>query len=269
MISRVVSALIAVSILVGVKLGLGSQGLMIFSAIGCALGMVEYSKLKLPATKSNVVLRLIFFVFCALIFATSIFRPDLGLLALSVCSVVFFTLGVITTQQQDSLARTENNLMSGVLGFVYCGAMPAFAVSLIYLPNGEAWFAGLLTIVFAGDTAAYFAGRLFGRRKLHEVISPKKTIEGSIGSLVGAAVAGFVMAKYFIPEIPVLAMVAIALVSNVFAQVGDLFESLLKRVSDVKDSGGIMPGHGGMLDRLDGVYFAAPIYLALAIYLKA
>ncbi len=77
------------------------------------------------------------------------------------------------------------------------------------------------------------------------------------------------MAKFFIPEVPVAAMIAISIVTNMFAQVGDLFESLLKRVSDVKDSGGIMPGHGGVLDRLDGVYFAAPVYLALAIYLKA
>ena len=97
--------------------------------------------------------------------------------------------------------------------------------------NGEAWFAGLLAIVFAGDTTAYFAGRLFGKRKLHEAISPKKTIEGSLGSLAGAAIAGFVMAKFFIPEVHVMAMIALALVTNLFAQVGDLFESLLKRVS--------------------------------------
>lgn len=268
MISRIISALIAVAVLVGVKLGLGSQGLMIFSALGCALGMIEYSKLKLPIGSSYLILRLFFFIFAAMIFATSVFRPDLGLLTLAICSVVFFTLGVVSHQKSDSLQHTQQQLMSGTLGFVYCGAMPAFAVSLLYLPNGEAWFAGLLAIVFAGDTTAYFAGRFFGKRKLHEAISPKKTIEGSLGSLVGAAIAGFIMAKFFIPEVHVVAMIAVALLTNVFAQVGDLFESLLKRVSDVKDSGGIMPGHGGVLDRLDGVYFAAPIYLALAVFLK-
>ncbi len=269
MISRIVSALIAVGVLVGVKLGLGRQGLVIFAALGCSLGMIEYSKLKLPAKSSYTILRLSFFVLAALVFSTSVFRPDLGLLALAICSVTFFTLGVVSHQKGDSLQHTQQQLMSGVLGLVYCGAMPAFAVSLLYLPNGQAWFAGLLAIVFAGDTAAYFAGRFFGKRKLHEAISPKKTIEGSLGSLVGAAIAGFVMAKFFIPEVPVIAMIAVALVSNLFAQVGDLFESLLKRVSDVKDSGGIMPGHGGALDRLDGVYFAAPIYLALAVFLKS
>lgn len=269
MISRIVSALIAVAVLIGVKLGLGDKGLMIFSALGCALGMIEYSKLKLPARTSYTSLRLAFFILSSVVFSISIFRPDLGLLTLAICSVIFFTLGVVSHQKHDSLEHTQKQMMSGILGLVYCGAMPAFAVSLLYLPNGEAWFAGLLAIVFAGDTTAYFAGRFFGKRKLHEAISPKKTIEGSAGSLLGAAVAGFVMAKFFIPEVPVIAMIALSLVTNLFAQIGDLFESLLKRVSDVKDSGGIMPGHGGVLDRLDGVYFAAPIYLALAIFLKS
>lgn len=269
MISRIISALIAVGILVGVKMGLGSQGLMIFSGLGCSLGMYEYAQLKLSGRHVSIWFRFLFFSLAVLIFGTSVYRPDLGLLTLAISSVIFCTVGVVATPNKDSLPKVQSTIMAGILGFVYCAAMPAFAVTLLNLPNGEAWFAGLLVIVFAGDTTAYFAGRFFGRRKLHEAISPKKTIEGSLGSIFGAMIAGFIMAKFFIPEVPVVGMIAIGVVSNIFAQVGDLFESLLKRVSDVKDSGGIMPGHGGILDRLDGVYFAAPIYLALAIYIKS
>lgn len=268
MISRIVSALIALAVLIGVKLGLGTNGLSVLSAVACALGMIEYQKLVLPSKTTHFAVQTSFFILALVVFSISVFRPDLGLLSLAICSTVFYAIGVMTTQKRDSLNRTQMQLMSGSLGFVYCGAMPAFAVNLLNLPNGESWFAGLLAIVFAGDTTAYFAGRFFGKHKLHEVISPKKTIEGSLGSLVGAAIAGLIMAKFFIPEVHVAAMIALALVTNLFAQVGDLFESLLKRVSDVKDSGGIMPGHGGILDRLDGVYFSAPVYLALAIYLQ-
>lgn len=267
MISRIVSGLIALAILIGVKLGLGTSGLSILAAFACAIGMLEYQKLALPTKSTHLAIHLSFFTFSLVVFSISVFRPDLGLLALAIASVLFFAIGVMTTQNRGDLEKTQKQLMSGSLGFIYCGAMPAFAVNLLSLPNGESWFAGLLAIVFAGDTTAYFAGRFFGKHKLHEIISPKKTVEGSLGSLVGAAIAGLIMAKFFIPEVHFAAMIALALVTNLFAQVGDLFESLLKRVSDVKDSGGIMPGHGGILDRLDGVYFAAPVYLGLAIYL--
>jgi phosphatidate cytidylyltransferase len=131
------------------------------------------------------------------------------------------------------------------------------------IENGQIWFFGLLAMVFAGDTFAYFTGRNFGKNKLLEAVSPQKTIEGAIGGLVGSAVAGGALAYFFLPHIPIVSLMGVALVTGIFAQVGDLFESLLKRVAEVKDSGSIMPGHGGLLDRVDGVYFAAPVYFVL------
>ncbi|MEK7357644.1 MAG: phosphatidate cytidylyltransferase, partial [Bdellovibrionota bacterium] len=156
---------------------------------------------------------------------------------------------------------------AGLMGFFYCGIFPGLTVHVLRMENGSTWLFGLLAIVFTGDTFAYLTGRFFGKRKLLEAVSPKKTVEGCLGGLGGSAVAGLVLGLFFLHDQPLWALVLTALVTGLFAQVGDLFESLLKRIADVKDSGAIMPGHGGILDRVDGVLFAAPIYYVLARFL--
>jgi phosphatidate cytidylyltransferase len=122
----------------------------------------------------------------------------------------------------------------------------------------------LMTLMFAwlADTGGYFAGRFFGRRPLYPAISPKKTVEGLIGALL-AAVTGALLAHYwYLPVIPLREALALSLASGLLGQLGDLGESLLKRGAGVKDSGEIVPGHGGMLDRLDALFVtSAVVYL--------
>ena len=127
--------------------------------------------------------------------------------------------------------------------------------------DGHRWLFVALAIVWAADTGAYFAGRRFGKRKLSPRISPNKTVEG----LVGGLVCGLVVALAFAPfagarlgELPLVALAAFAAV--LFSVVGDLFESLLKRHVGAKDSGALIPGHGGILDRIDGVVAALPVF---------
>jgi phosphatidate cytidylyltransferase len=129
-------------------------------------------------------------------------------------------------------------------------------------PNGHLWLLVALAIVWAADTGAYFAGRKLGRHKLSPRISPNKTIEGLAGGalagvlvgVVGGVVAGTATAK-----LPAVALVALAVV--LASAVGDLFESLLKRHAGVKDSGDLIPGHGGLLDRMDSVLAALPVFV--------
>jgi phosphatidate cytidylyltransferase len=147
---------------------------------------------------------------------------------------------------------------------LYCVVLPSFAARTLFLSHGVEWFYALLIIVFCGDTAAYFGGAVFGRTKLRPTLSPKKTIEGSISGAVGSIVSGLVFGRLFLPHVPTLTMVILAAAMAFVGQSGDLFASLVKRVAQVKDSGHIMPGHGGVLDRFDGVYFAAPILFAVA-----
>jgi phosphatidate cytidylyltransferase len=109
------------------------------------------------------------------------------------------------------------------------------------------------------DTGAYYTGRTIGRHKLAPRVSPGKTIEGAIGGFVMAVVAGLLCKLVFFPEIPAAHALALGAVLGTIGQVGDLAESLLKRGSNVKDSGTLLPGHGGMLDRVDSILFCAPV----------
>jgi phosphatidate cytidylyltransferase len=122
----------------------------------------------------------------------------------------------------------------------------------------------LMTLMFAwlADSCGYFAGRFLGRRKLYEAVSPKKTVEGFVGALLGAISGGLLAHFWYLPAIPLGHALALGLVAGSLGQLGDLGESLLKRSTGVKDSGEIVPGHGGMLDRLDALFVtSAVVYL--------
>jgi phosphatidate cytidylyltransferase len=119
----------------------------------------------------------------------------------------------------------------------------------------------LMTLMFAwlADTGGYFAGRFLGRRKLYEAVSPKKTVEGFLGAIF-AALCGALMAHFwYLPSIPLADALVLALVAGTLGQLGDLGESLLKRSTGVKDSGEIVPGHGGMLDRIDALFVTSTV----------
>ncbi|WDF61324.1 phosphatidate cytidylyltransferase [Flavobacterium sp. KACC 22758] len=124
---------------------------------------------------------------------------------------------------------------------------------------------GLFVLIWTNDTFAYLVGKSIGKHKLFERVSPKKTIEGFVGGMIFAAFAGFLISKFYIQPNPafssksILIWTIIALIVSIFGTIGDLIESKFKRIAGVKDSGSIMPGHGGILDRLDSVIFVAPI----------
>jgi len=151
-----------------------------------------------------------------------------------------------------------------VLGILYVGWMLSHYVSMRELHHGREWVILVLFTTFACDTTALFVGRAFGRRLLAPAVSPGKTWEGAIGGFAAAAAAG--LALYSILDAAGVALpcshyqaLAVGCLIGVLAQVGDLFESLLKRVAGVKDSGSLIPGHGGMLDRADSLVFTGVI----------
>jgi len=123
---------------------------------------------------------------------------------------------------------------------------------------------GLFLLIWTNDTFAYIVGKSIGKHKLFERISPKKTIEGFLGGLLFAILAGYLISKFYIKPNPIfsqqsiLIWTSIAAIVGIFGTIGDLIESKFKRIAGVKDSGSIMPGHGGVLDRLDSVIFVAP-----------
>lgn len=151
------------------------------------------------------------------------------------------------------------------LGTLYTGVLPALVALIHRLPeHGPACIVLLLTVSFLGDTGAYAAGRLFGKHKLYPAVSPKKTVEGSVGGLVASAGAALLASLWYLPELPIVTGFALGVALGALGQAGDLCESLLKRAYGVKDSGRLLPGHGGLLDRIDATLFAAcGLYLAL------
>jgi phosphatidate cytidylyltransferase len=132
-------------------------------------------------------------------------------------------------------------------------------------PDAGDWLVFLFGTVWIVDTAAYFCGRKFGKRKLSPLVSPNKTVVGFIGGLLGAVLSAGIFNFLFLTEVGFLHLVGPALAVALFGQLGDLVESIFKREAGKKDSSNLIPGHGGVLDRFDSILFAAP---ALYLYLK-
>lgn len=146
-----------------------------------------------------------------------------------------------------------------VQGVIYIPASLCLIVLLRGAPEGVAWIFFLLFMVFAGDTGALYAGKFFGKHKLSPSISPGKTIEGSIGGLIFSMIIGYIFVCLFLPHLNTPSIFLLFVVVNFFAQAGDFFESQLKRTGNIKDSGNMLPGHGGILDRIDALLFATPV----------
>lgn len=156
-----------------------------------------------------------------------------------------------------------------VTGIVYVGLLLGF-LALIkrdFGPAGADLVLFCLVVVWLGDTGAYFGGRFFGKRKLYPAVSPKKTWAGAVGGLLGSVAFAALLKLLLMDYLPWIHVMAIAIPGAALGQMGDLVESLFKRSTGVKDSGAILPGHGGILDRVDAVLFFAPytyLYLSVA-----
>ncbi len=181
--------------------------------------------------------------------------------------IIFLTLFsyfLFTADRHGDIALKTHfqELMYSVFGLMYLAFLPLYLVLIRKSPGGVHWALLFLFIVWAGDTGAYFAGRRFGRRKLYAYISPKKTIEGAIGGLLAGIVITILYKLIFFRQLSWFAAIAVPLLIGVAAPVGDLAESFLKRAFNKKDSGSILPGHGGFLDRFDSVVFSLPVMYA-------
>ena len=164
----------------------------------------------------------------------------------------------------------------GTAGTLQTAAISVFAALYIGLPLGllsaTRWLLGreaallLIFTVAVSDTFQYYSGRWFGRRPLAPVVSPKKTIEGAAGGFVGAALSLAIVGHWWLPHMPPLWRVILGLALAGVGIVGDLFESSLKRSVGMKDASSVIPGHGGVLDRIDALLFAAPVYYVFVRY---
>ena len=185
-------------------------------------------------------------------------RTEYVAAALLICTMAAF-LWVLFRGRQPYIA----NVATTILGFVYCGYFPFHLILLRDISsntfnNGLGFVVMMFTTILLTDVGCYYAGRKFGTHKLAPVISPNKTIEGSIGGIV-CGIAGAMIIGACIPNVSMFISFFAGLICTVFAQIGDLCESLIKRDAGVKDSGNSLPGHGGFLDRTDSFIFTIPV----------
>lgn len=142
---------------------------------------------------------------------------------------------------------------------LYAGGLIATLPLLHQREMGGSWVVLAMALAWAGDTGAYSVGRLFGKHKLAPAVSPQKTVEGALGGLAGSALGALVVQQTLLPSLPLLHVVPLAIVAGAAGQMGDLTISLLKRSANVKDTGWVVPGHGGLLDRIDGLMMTSSV----------
>ncbi|MBW1767818.1 MAG: phosphatidate cytidylyltransferase [Deltaproteobacteria bacterium] len=146
-----------------------------------------------------------------------------------------------------------------LIGPVYIALPLAMLIMIDMRPNGNIWIFFFLAVIFANDTGAFYFGRLFGRHKLYEAVSPNKTWEGAFGGLLSSMIVAVIFLRVLAVRTLGIDVFVFVFVLSTAAQIGDLAESMLKRNHGVKDSGKLLPGHGGVLDRIDGILFAIPV----------
>lgn len=270
--SRIITAMIALPVLLALLVFLPPEAIAVFLCAVVALSSFETTRLLYPALheklsgrffSSDLDLRVDFrsygaCVVAVLIFATVVFQLAPTNAGMAVAGLLLaMLLGLfLTSEGQDPIAN--------VLGFPFVvayGSYPWLSVWDLYLmePFGGYLFFGL-AVVWGGDTGAYFGGKRFGRIPLAKTLSPHKTMEGAFFGIVSSIAAGLLINIFYGWSLFELApCVLISIAAGFCGQCGDLFESSLKRFASVKDSGSIFPGHGGFLDRVDGLMIALPV----------
>jgi phosphatidate cytidylyltransferase len=226
------------------------------------LGLDEFYRMALPARRGEGRTAALLGA-AALLLVLSPY-PILPLLSLTALVLVFSLISLFRLKEIGAAAADSALLL---MGFLYVPLLLAHLVLIRSLPHGISWLFLIMVIVMSGDSAAYYVGSTLGRTKLYPRVSPKKSVEGSLGGLAGSVLGAFIARATFFPELSPLDCVATALLLGVLGQLGDLFESLIKRSCGVKDSGVIFPGHGGVLDRLDSILFAGPAAFYYAYFL--
>jgi phosphatidate cytidylyltransferase len=266
-LKRWITAFVAIPLLV---LLIGRGGTSMFSLlIGavCFIALWEFYQMLLGKTESfyPFCLKLLAFIIGPTIIWASYmnsFKIILGLIALNlmICALVLLF-------RFKSDATESEIVFKQVLGIVYIPVCLSYLVLIRNGDDGVSWTFFLLIVVFLGDTGAFYMGSYLGRHKLCPAVSPNKTIEGSVGGLAANVCAGALFKIFFFPLLRWNLSILFFLCIGVAGQVGDLFESKFKRVAHIKDSGALLPGHGGFLDRIDALLFAAPVAYFFIEYL--
>lgn len=264
-IKRWLTAIIAIPVLLYV-IGIGHPWLFILLLCLVSLaGLIEFYAMAAPDLSGFIRWPIYLSVFLLLLV---IYRRQILFLPVIVLLWAFVPMILLTFSRPPGNRRNTADISRVALGPIYVALPLAMLLDIFlhYPGRGKIWIFFLLAVIIASDTGAFYFGRLFGRHRLYAAISPGKTWEGAAGGLISSIIVAIWFLHLF-PLHPVdLKILAIVVTLSVTGQIGDLMESMLKRDHGVKDSGKILPGHGGILDRIDGLLFAIPVLYVFLTY---
>ncbi|MBN1547086.1 MAG: phosphatidate cytidylyltransferase [Syntrophaceae bacterium] len=208
------------------------------------------------------------FLLSTLLFPISAYLKDMALLIISVVfvTIIFILCDLFRTSKEKKSPDIEL-LAKYILGIIYIPLLMSHFILVRGLEEGVFWIFYILVIAFAGDAAAFYTGKFFGKNKLCPYVSPNKTVEGVLGLVLAAVIAAGTYGHFCLPDVPFSHIIILAFLTSIIGQLGDLFESEIKRSSGVKDSGNILPGHGGMMDRIDCLLFMVPFVYYYRFYM--
>ena len=265
--TRLLAALIMTPLAIAAVLLLPTPWLLALTAVVFLAALWEWFRLaEIDDTLQRTVLLVAnLALMVALVWAQTTGVGSLPLFRLAVVAgVVWWLLSMLWLKHSHFASDHDTHARAFKLAAGTLAVVPAWcALAVIHVeePHGHRWLLLVLMVIWAADSGAYFVGRKLGRRKLSPRISPNKTVEGLLGGAAAGllvAVVGAPLAGATLAQLPAVALVALFTVG--FSVVGDLYESLLKRHVGAKDSGDLIPGHGGLLDRLDSVFAALPVF---------
>lgn len=259
MATRLIAGIVGLAIVLPVLIFGGPAAVFWLVLPFLAVGLDEYAKMALPGRKP--VEYALYLALGIALFAVAVHRPDAIGVALPIAFVLAFVVPMFAQPQVE--VGAENAIRLG-FGLVYVPVLLAPLALIRQEPDGLALVFLVMAATWLGDTGAYFAGRAFGKTPLFPRVSPKKTWEGVIGGVVLSTAGACVVKAVGGIELSWPAVIVLGATLDVAGVLGDLCESMLKRAFGVKDSGWIMPGHGGILDRIDSLLFSGPVlWLAL------
>ncbi len=262
---RIITAALLVPIVVGLVLYIQPIAFLIVTAIITLMAAMEYMTLMRLQTVWARILYLVIIVnlMVGLLFVPTPLELAVGFVWWLIACVI------VALYPRGASSWSSNKVITGLIGILVL--MPCW-VALNYIrntPNGTILLLYVLVLIWGADTSAYFAGKRWGKTKLAPAVSPGKTVQGAIAALVFAlvfsAIAGAISNP---PAVILLSLMGLSVWTVIFSIVGDLFESVLKREAGFKDSGNLLPGHGGLLDRIDSLTAAAPVYAFTSILLS-
>jgi phosphatidate cytidylyltransferase len=261
--ARLASAAIMVPLVVGGVLFLPTAGVALALALVLGAGLWEWgAMIPLASAAARVIFALAVLLLMAIAWVAPLDRvvvPMLVVAGVWWLTALFWLVHPAFGAQSSSAVRMLKGL-AGVLVTLPCWT--SFVALHGRGSQGPELCLGLLVMIWLADSGAYFAGKYWGRTRLAPVISPGKTWEGVLGGMAASAAVVLAVGYWYSRSLPwTLTLAAVALLAVMFSVVGDLLESLMKRQAGVKDSGSLIPGHGGVLDRIDSLTAAAPVFL--------